>query len=164
MRVFSEIQRFDQWWFYLLKFISLGFLGYACYTWFVLEENISNVASDNLIAQLLTITTVFLVTILFFLLKLETSIDERGISYRFYPFQLTTKLISWDTINTCSTRRYNPILEYGGWGYRVGMKGKALNVKGNRGIQIKLKNGKQLLIGTQKPDEALQVIHRYFKR
>ena len=88
--------------------------------------------------------------------------DERGISYRFYPFQLTTKLISWDTMHKCNTRRYKPIMEYGGWGFRIGLGGKALNVKGNRGVQIELKNGKRLLIGTQKPNEAQQVIQKHF--
>ena len=162
MRVFSEIQRFDQWWLYILKFLLLGFLGYACYNWFILKENVGNVTANNLTGQLLLITTVILVNLLFLLLKLETSIDERGISYRFYPFQRTTKLISWDAMHKCSTRRYKPIMEYGGWGFRIGLGGKALNVKGNRGVQIELKNGKRLLIGTQKTNEAQQVIQKYF--
>ncbi|MEM1340172.1 MAG: hypothetical protein AAF634_17640 [Bacteroidota bacterium] len=162
MRVFSEIQRFDQWWLYLLKILLWGFLGYACYNWFMLKESVGNVDSDNIIAQLLVVTSIVLTTVLFFLLKLETSIDERGIAYRFYPFQFGMKLIQWDAITTCITRRYKPMLEYGGWGYRMGTRGKALNVKGNIDIQIELKSGKRILIGTQKREHPDRVISKYF--
>ncbi len=162
MRVFSEIQRFNQWWLYLIKFLLWGGLGYACYTWFMLKENVGNVTANDSIAQLVVVTTMVLVTLLLFLLKLETSIDKRGISYRFYPFQFRMKLIQWEAMTTCNIRKYKPILEYGGWGYRFGAKGKALNVKGNEGIQIVLKNDKRLLIGTQKAEEAARVIQKYF--
>ena len=40
-------------------------------------------------------------------------------------------------------------------------KGKALNIKGNIGIQIIFKNGKKLLLGTQKQNEAKMVIETY---
>ena len=48
---------------------------------------------------------------------------------------------------------YRPIIDYGGWGVRFGRKGMAYNVSGNIGLLISRKNGKTILIGTQKPDE-----------
>ena len=58
------------------------------------------------------------------------------------------------------------LLEYGGWGLKGGLlwkksKGIAINVSGNIGIQLELKNGKKLLIGTQKLQEAKQVLDTY---
>lgn len=62
-------------------------------------------------------------------------------------------------------RTYSPIKEYGGWGYRITLKnGKAFNVTGNKGIQLVLKSGKKLLIGTQQESEASLVINRYLKK
>jgi hypothetical protein len=60
-------------------------------------------------------------------------------------------------------RKYNPLTEYGGWGYRTGFgkKSGAMNVKGNIGIQIELSNGKKLLLGTQKKTEANKVLETY---
>ena len=53
-------------------------------------------------------------------------------------------------------REYKPLREYGGWGIRCSLKrGKAYNVSGNKGVQLVFKNGKQLLIGSQKA-EALE--------
>ena len=65
----------------------------------------------------------------------------------------------------CHAITYNPIMDFGGWGYRVSWKGKgtALNVKGNKGIELILKNGKKITIGTQKPEEAMHAINSYFQ-
>jgi len=59
-------------------------------------------------------------------------------------------------------RKYSPIGEYGGWGYRVAGKrsGVAYNISGNMGIQIELKNGKKILLGTRKPEEAKEALRK----
>ena len=98
-----------------------------------------------------------------FWLKLETKIDEQGIHYGFWPFNLKPKHILWREIKSCYVRKYNPLTEYGGWGYRSGFgkKSGAMNVKGTIGIQIELSNNKKLLIGTQKEREAKSVLETY---
>ncbi|MGK0329715.1 MAG: hypothetical protein ACJAXF_003214, partial [Polaribacter sp.] len=63
-------------------------------------------------------------------------------------------------------RTYLPISEFGGWGLRGGFffnkgKEKAVNISGNIGIQLILKSGKKLLIGTQKESEAKSVLETY---
>jgi TATA-box binding protein (TBP) (component of TFIID and TFIIIB) len=50
------------------------------------------------------------------------------------------------------------LLEYGGWGIKYGRKGKAYNVSGNRGVQLVFKDGKQLLIGSQRAEELAEAI------
>lgn len=52
----------------------------------------------------------------------------------------------------------------GGWGYRINFRqGRALNVKGNKGIKIELLSGKKLLLGTQNPIEAQEAIANFKK-
>ena len=96
-------------------------------------------------------------------INLKTRIDEKGVQYQFFPFNLKPRLLSWCDIDSCYVRTYSPIKEYGGWGYRSGILsyGKAYNIKGNVGIQLILKNGKKLLIGTQQKEQAKQVIANY---
>jgi hypothetical protein len=45
-----------------------------------------------------------------------------------------------------------------------GEKGKSVTISGDIGIQLKLKNGKLLLIGTQKKSEASKVLENYQKK
>lgn len=90
-------------------------------------------------------------------LRLDTEIRNDGVYVRFFPFALRLKRYGWEEIEKAYVRPYKPLLEYGGWGIRYGRKGKALNVSGNMGLQLELKNGKKLLIGTRKP-EVLQAV------
>lgn len=165
MRGFNETQRFDQWPITLINIFSMAFVLYCLYKWFVVNESTGNISAENTLAQIFLITTIVGVLLLFFFLRLETGIDETGVNYRFFPFHTSKRNIPWSDIEKCYTRKYNPIGEFGGWGVRVGFgRNKAYNVKGNRGIQLVLKTGKKILLGTQKEDEAIQVIQRYFKK
>ena len=93
--------------------------------------------------------------------KLETVIDDRAVYYRFPPFVNREHRLTQEDISEIYVRKYRPIWEYGGWGYRIRPgKGKALNVSGNIGLQIILKNGKALLIGTAKREELERAVRR----
>ncbi|APZ48188.1 hypothetical protein BW723_16255 [Polaribacter reichenbachii] len=84
--------------------------------------------------------------------------------YQFFPFHLKLKLIAWQDISKAYVRNYSPISDYGGWGLKGGWssaKGKAINVSGDVGIQLELKTGKKLLIGTNKESEAKRVLATY---
>lgn len=100
-----------------------------------------------------------LMTLLFKSLKLTTVIDEFNVSYKLSPFHLTLRKIPWMLIERCEVRTYNPIGEYGGWGLKYGFKsGKAINLSGNKGLQLYLKTGKKILIGTQQPERLEQYL------
>jgi hypothetical protein len=113
-------------------------------------------------ALLIATGIMFLSSLLFYTLRLDTEINSNGIYIRFFPFHLSYKKYAWDEIEACFVREYNPIAEYGGWGIRLGLfgKGRAFNVSGNKGIQLVFKNNKKLLIGTSKPVEASEAIKK----
>lgn len=164
MRIFQETQRFTQWWLQIMNLAMLSFTIYLVYKWFVLNESFSNVSAENRPEQIFVITLMLLLLFLIYLLRLKTTIDETGLHYQFIPINRSKKTVRWAELKKCYVRTYKPIQEYGGWGYRMSFeKGKALNVKGNKGIQLEFNNGKKLLIGTQKEENTQQVIERYFK-
>ena len=109
---------------------------------------------------------IVLLTGAIFTFKLQTRIDEKGIHYQFFPFHLKTRTIYWSQIKEVYVRKYDAISEYGGWGVKGGAiwnkkKGKSINVKGNIGIQLTLKNSEKILIGTQKETAANSVLKTY---
>lgn len=143
---FYEKQRFRQWWLWLIIIFVLGFSVYN----FI--ENRAYFSTGEIIASFAVLIIIF---ILFFIIKLETKIDELGIRLRLFPFHLQFKYFPWATIQKAYIREYSPIGEYGGWGLRMGLfgKGKAYNVSGNIGLQLVFNDNKKLLIGTQKSEE-----------
>ncbi len=158
MKPFKETQRFDQWWLRILLLVVFLVTIIPIIT--LRSENGFNTSFSW--AILIPTLIAFIVLLLFFYLKLETTIDSKGIQYKFIPF--SKKTILWHDISACYVRTYSPLREYGGWGIRFGLNGKAYNVKGNKGIQVVLKSGKKILFGTQNETEAERVILTYFKK
>jgi len=160
MRVFTEEQRFDQWWFRALMLLAFATIVFAIVATLPEIDTESIEFWVLLVSMAITIPVMVMIT---FYMRLDTKIDEQGVHYGFKPFHLSFKLIPWHDITECYVRKYSPIGEYGGWGYRmIGRRnGKALNVTGNIGIQLVFKNNKRLLIGTQKEDDAKRTIETY---
>jgi len=93
--------------------------------------------------------------------KLHLIIDTQSIYYRYPPFVNKEKILRKDDIQEIYVRKYKPIWEYGGWGYRFRFRsGRAMTVSGNQGLQILTTKDKRLLIGTNKPDELQTAIAR----
>ncbi|WGH76805.1 DUF6141 family protein [Tenacibaculum tangerinum] len=156
MKIFKEEQRFTQWWLWILLITINGLFLYGTYQQLFLKIPYGDNPMPN---SMLIITTLVLLcfTSFFYFTKLETRIDEHGIHYRFYPINLNYKKIPWKDINEVNVIKYRPITDYGGWG----IKGNAVNVKGNIGIKIYTKDNKNKLIGTQKENEARSVLETY---
>src|SRR5690606_452650 len=152
MKTYKEVQRFTQWWVWALLLVVFFATIIPIIT--LITENGFDTSYSW--AIIFPAATTGLVVLLFYFLKLETTIDAKGIHYRFFPFKKNT--IPWHEIESVYVRQYSPIKEYGGWGIRFGLNGKAYNVKGNKGIQVKLKSGKKILFGTQNESEVQNVI------
>ncbi|RYZ54406.1 MAG: hypothetical protein EOP49_05260, partial [Sphingobacteriales bacterium] len=142
----KEIQRFRQWWLWLI----LG----AIPAILAIEFYVSGQGRQEQLSGLIAAAAVpALLMLLFAFMKLEIKADQAGIQYRFSPLLPKWVFISWNAIEEVQVRRYKPIGEYGGWGLRSTRKyGRALNTSGNMGIQLMLKDGSKLLLGTQKPE------------
>lgn len=151
MILFRECQRFRQWWLWLILIGANIPLLWAL--WQQSREGAPLDPGDLLLGNGILLLVIFLLLAL----RLDTEIRNDGVYVRFFPFALRLKRYGWEEIEKAYVRPYKPLLEYGGWGIRYGRKGKALNVSGNMGLQLELKNGKKLLIGTRKP-EALQAV------
>jgi hypothetical protein len=129
--------------------------------WFVVSVMLYGMSSADLIEKSFAMSaTVIVLAIMLLVLftRLTTEISKEGISYRMWPFHKKPKLLAWSDIEHVEVKKYNPIKVYGGWGVRVGLNGRAYNIKGNMGLQIKLTSGKHILLGTQRADEIEEVL------
>jgi len=154
--IFEEQQQFRQWWVWAAMLPVSGLVLYGFFT-----------AKDPLSTDSLFSLGIFaLVLLLFFTAKLKTRIDEKGIHIKYFPFHFSTKIYTWDDINTVKVTKYSPIGDYGGWGVRISFrgKGKAFNVSGSQGIWLETFSGKKRMIGTQKAEQADPIIKQYLKK
>jgi hypothetical protein len=156
--LYSETQRFRQPWLWILV-LGLTFLvWHSAYVQLVLSRPVgSNPAPD---AMLIVILLLFGIGLpgLFLFARLETRVSSEGVSVRFMPFHLRERHFRFNEIVSAEPRTYSPVLEFGGWGIRVGGGGMAYNVSGNEGVQLVLKSGRRVLIGTRQPDVLMSAL------
>ncbi len=160
--LFSEKQHFKQWWIFLLLFLIAGIFIFGFIKQNILGGQFGNNPMSNT-GLIISNIIVILFIILFLCLRLDTQIKEDGIYVRFFPFAFKFKHYSWENIEALYMKEYSVLKEYGGWGIRFGISGKALNVSGKNGLQLKLKNTGALLIGTNQPEEMTKVLKQLEK-
>jgi len=101
-------------------------------------------------------------SVLFYTMKMITEVRSSGICFRYPPMLNKNKMIRKEEIESYEVRTYKAIKEYGGYGIKVGLKkyGKAYTVRGNSGLQLLLKNGDKVLLGTQRREAIRSAVHK----
>ncbi len=157
--LFSEQQKFKQWWLWIILPVLNFIFILGIYKQIILKEQFGDnpMSNSGLVIGLVLMISL---TILFGNFKLQTIIKNDGIYVRFFPFQIAYRKYTWDKLINIYVREYNPITEYRGWGLKYGIfgNGKALNVSGNKGLQLVNLNKSALLIGTNKPEEIKEIL------
>jgi len=145
--VYTEDQRFSQWWLWVLILGMAGLIGYG----FIQQVVLGTPFGDNPLSNigLSIFSLVMLLFVLFFAgIRLRTRIDSQSIQMQFTPF--LKREYKWTDIESAQIVNYGFV----GYGIRIGSKhGIVYNVNGNKGLALKLKNGKKLVIGTQQPEQ-----------
>lgn len=167
---FEESQQFRSRSFWIFLWTIIIFLtvlfGYGFVKQIIFGKSFGMKPASDLEIILTTICVYFLcggLFLLFFFAKLTTIINQDGIWIRYVPFRNRKRFIPWNQIENLYVRKYDPIREYGGFGFRFGFKeGLAYNVSGSWGLQIIMKDGKKIMVGTQKP-KALKKFLENFK-
>ena len=136
--LFEENQKFTQWWLWMIL------LSFTIMSVEPFDEN-----AINIYYVLIGIA----LPLLFYLFELRVKVNEEGLHYQFFPFHFKSHNIKIDEIEKIEAVKYKPLGDYGGWGIRYGFKGKAYNVSGNLGVKVHLKNGRNILFGSQKHKE-----------
>ena len=145
---YSEKQQFRQWWLWLLLFIfPVGSL-LALFQQIISDSPFgSNSESVPWLIVLVIIAVVF--TLFMYTIGLETEVVDEGLRIRFRPFHLNWIVFPFSSIQKTEAVTYSLLTDYGGWGIRIGRKGKAYNVSGNKGALLSFKDRKNILIGSK---------------
>lgn len=141
--VFREVQLFRQAWILLIISTIALFIWYAFVKQIFMRSPVGTRPAPDIVILFFWIAFGVGMPALFFFCKLITEVRDDGIYIRFFPLHTSFHRIGFDELKTYKILTYRPIIEYGGWGIRRGSKGKAYNVRGNRGGQLEFLKGKQ---------------------
>jgi hypothetical protein len=119
-------------------------------TFLALVLNFSANENDWIGILILSIVILSIVPLLL-LASVHLRIEKKGIYINYFPFHLKPLYFGWSEIDHFELRKYDPLSEFGGWGLKGTKRNRAYNVSGDMGLQITLKNGRKLLVGTANP-------------
>lgn len=156
--LFTERQQFGQPLLWLLVLFSAGMTWYAAYAQFVAGRPFGMNPAPDMVLLFVVVLVGIGVPLLFRMTRLETTVARDGIRVRLFPFHLRERFYRWEHLSSVTARRYSPILEYGGWGWRFGPGGTAYNISGRSGVQLVLRSGSRVLIGTQHADAFMAAV------
>lgn len=164
---FYEVQQFRKWWFWAILMAStLGILVSYAIAFYqqILKEAPSQtdpMPDQHLILSgIASLTLIALVNALFYYARLEVKIEKYGISYRYFPLIREWRFIPKETIERWEVKSYFPT----GYGIRHGLKFKTLNVTGKTGLELTLRERRNLRFGTQRPEELRKAMEQLFNR
>ena len=154
---FEERQHLRQWWLWLLigVLVALGW-------WAVLQQIVLGVpfgtdpGPDGLVLLMWLLVGIVLPALLAWAhLRLAVTDQEIVIDYR--PF--TRRRIALSEVMGAIARDYDALREYGGWGIKGWSRDRrAYNVSGNRGVEVFLRDGRSVMLGSQRADELAAAI------
>lgn len=150
---FREVQNFRQWWVHLLVLMTAAFMWYSAYSQFFLGKAIGTNPPSDTSMLILWLTFGIIFPVFMYSLRLTVEVRNSGLYFQFYPFHISLKRTSFENIKSYEVRSYRPLRDYGGWGIRYGLNGKAYTTHGTMGVMLEFSNGKRLMLGSQKPEE-----------
>lgn len=148
---FTERQRAGPWWAGVLVGVA------AVGAWIGAVGIWAGSAGSGVGAVVLVVVVGLGLPIGFATIRLDVTVDEDAVRVRLFP--LMRRTIPLGDIAAVEARRYRPVREYGGWGIKGWSTRKiAYNLRGDEGVDLTLRNGRRVLLGSQRPAELAAAI------
>jgi hypothetical protein len=151
--LFHEVQHLPRALLYLVLGVAAGPMWYLVVEQVLLGHPVGSKPAPDGVLLLLWLLVGVTLPLMMATARLETEVRSDGIRLRYPPFLRTPRHVHPLSIARCEARTYHPIREYGGWGIRWWFGRMAYNVRGNRGVELELMDGRMLMIGSQRADE-----------
>jgi hypothetical protein len=161
--LFQEVQRFRQSWIWAMMAVSVAVV-VALLLAKVLSLPGPQGADARVTSMIILGVLCIAVAISAMIMRiaaLNTEVRADGLYVKFFPFHWSFQRIPLENLKGIAVTTYRPILDYGGWGIRYGIAGKAYNVSGNRGVKLTFFKGRSLLIGSQQPEELAEALEAF---
>ncbi|MHC5066427.1 MAG: DUF6141 family protein [Planctomycetota bacterium] len=149
---FEETQRFSQPWIWAILLPLMAMAWYSAYEQLARGRPVGDDPAPDWVIWIVFGLVGVGIPLLLGLGRMRTTVGKGELLIDYLP--LARKRIPLDDIVSHEACTYRPLLEFGGWGVRWWPgRGMAYNVKGNEGVRLVLRNGKKVLVGSQRAKE-----------
>jgi hypothetical protein len=157
---YREEQSFRQWWVWLLVVAAAAPAWWIFVQQIILGCPLGESPPADWSASVVWVAVGLGLPLLFWSIKLTTEVTADQLVIRYRP--LTRRIISLADIQEATVRTYRPVAEYGGWGLKGwSRRNIAYNVSGRQGVQLVLRDGRRIMLGSQSPEELARAIEAH---
>jgi len=163
--LYTEEQKFKHPWIWLVIFPAISLLIY--FTSYYSEDGGFNLKEEDDQVGMIILAVVFFImmtglTIIFYMMRLTTHIKSDGIYLKYPPMVNKERVISKKKIIDFKVRKYHPNKEFRGHGVKKGIfkSSRSYTVSGRLGLQLNLKDGQSILIGTQRKEAIISAMQK----
>lgn len=154
---FEERQHFRQSWIWALLLLVAGLAWWAFVQQIVLGQPFGSNPGPDWLAWLMWLLIGVGLPALFAWAQLRVTVTDEQVLIRYVPF--TRRAIPLAEILGANAREYDAIREYGGWGIKGWSRDKrAYNVSGSQGVELFLRDGRAVMLGSQRAEELAGAI------
>jgi hypothetical protein len=155
--VFREEQRFRQWWVWGIVAVVAAVAWWGLIQQIVLNKPFGNNPGPDWVVWVLWAVIGLGLPVLFVFIRLVIEVTTDAVVIRYRPLMKRSILLA--DIEQAKARAYNAVKEYGGWGVKGwSFKNVAYNVSGGHGVELTLRDGRRVMLGSQRSDELAQAI------
>lgn len=155
--LFREVQYFRQSWLWLVVLLPTILAWWAFVRQIMGGKPVGDNPAPDWAVWLIWVLFGLGLPLFFGLLRMVVEVTSEELVIHYRP--LARRRIPLADIVKLDTRRYNAIKEYGGWGIKGWSREKmAYNVSGSEGVELRLQDGRTILVGSRRPEELLAAI------
>ncbi|MCC5914444.1 MAG: hypothetical protein JJU46_08735 [Balneolaceae bacterium] len=92
--------------------------------------------------------------------RLTIRIDHDRFCYRYFPFHLKEHAYRIQQIESVESEKIRPVLHFGGWGIRYGIKGKGYIMSGKRAVRLNFRSGRPVYFTCNDPNEIVKIFDK----
>lgn len=142
--MFTDKQKFKNIWIWILMILVNILMGYNMVMQLIFEVPMGDRPTPDFVLVIIFLVP-FAILILIKVMYLKVVISQEEVIIRYFPFVKT--VIPMKKIKCITVQEYSALRDYGGWGIRYGIKGRAYIIHGSKGLNLDLINGENILVG-----------------
>lgn len=155
--LYHETQKRLFTWVYVLVLGIAALIWWMTISQIVLDEPVGNNPPSDPIMVAFWVIFGLGFPAMMFMIRLTIRVDSDAVRIRMFPF--VRRDVPLANIESVQARQYNPLWEFGGWGIRNNLRRTwAYSMRGNTGVELRLTDGRGIMLGTPNPDALADAI------